>query len=429
MRLNDLLGHILDRVDLVAAEAHVFTADEVAGWPREALDFFINQGLLSPTTPAHSLECDGCEERCFMPVAFTPAAPPKNTGPYIVCNQRDDIGRVAIAADRLKRWRVDLGRLAGVLSTLLEIDQTPRELIRHRLWDLGKVNLASGLSEAFLARGLDWTDAEQTFGKNREVKESMAPLFFTPGKRSNGVFAHASVFPLSRMLRVQKDQLVLDREGIARTIAAKLQADTIIGNVFRKEGQYWTIVFEGNTFRLKNIKGLQYLAFLLAHPGQEFPAHEILSGVDGKAMMLGYSVASKMREQHLVEDGLKVSSLGDAGPLLDSQAVREYRRELQELGEELEEARDFNDLARAEALEDKIEAIKKELTAAIGLKGRIRKGADPNERARKTLSKAVGRALVHIQKYDLDLWRHLQKALDLGLTASYNPHALVNWIT
>jgi hypothetical protein len=231
------------------------------------------------------------------------------------------------------------------------------------------------------------------------------------------------------MLVIQNDRLVLDREGIARAIAAKLQPDTIIGNFFRKEGQYWTISFEGHTFRLRHSKGLQYLGFLLAHAGQEFHAHEILSGVDGKTVMPGQAVASKMREQHLVEDGLKVSSLGDAGPLLDGQAIKEYRNKLQELGEELEEARDFNDLARAEALEDKIEAIKKELTAAIGLKGRIRKGADPNERARKTLSKAVGRALVHIQKYDLDLWRHLQKALDLGLTSSYNPHPLVNWTT
>jgi hypothetical protein len=429
MRLNDLLGHILDRVDLVTAEAHVFTADEVAGWPREALDFFINQGLLSPTAPANSLECEGCEERCFMRVVIAPADVPKNMGPFIVCNQRDDIGRVAIAADRLKRWRVDLGQLAGVLSTLLEIDQTPRELIRHRLWDLGKVNVGSGLSEAFLARGLDWTDGEDTLGNNRELKESTAPLIFAPGKTSNGFLPHASVFALSRMLRIQKDRLVLDREGIARAIAAKPQPDTIIGNVFRNEGQYWTISFEGHTFRLRHSKGLQYLGFLLANAGQELHAHEILSGVESKAMMPGHNVASKMREQHLVEDGLKVSSLGDAGPLLDRQAVSEYRRELQELGEELEEARDFNDLGRAEALENQIEAIRKELTSAVGPKGRIRKGVDPNERARKTLSKAVGRALVQIQKYDLDLWRHLQKALDLGLTSSYNPHPLMNWNT
>jgi hypothetical protein len=256
----------------------------------------------------------------------------------------------------------------------------------------------------------------------------MAPLIFTPGKKSIGVFAHASVFSLSHMLQIQKDRLVIDREGIGRAIAAKSSPDAITGNVFREKGQYWTISFEGHAFQLKHSRGLQYLHFLLAHPGQEYHAHEILSEVDGKAMMTGHSVASKMREQHLVEDGLNISSLGDAGPLLDRQAIEEYKNELQELGEELEEARDFNDIARAVALEDQIEAIKKELTSAVGLRGRIRKGSDPNERARQSISKAVGRALEHIKEHDENLWRHLQNALSRGLFVAYKPHPPVNWI-
>lgn len=388
MRLNDLLGHILGRVDLVAAEAHVFTADEVARWPREALDFFINHGLLSPTTPAKSLECDGCEERCFMPVAFAPADAHRNTRPYIVCNQRDDIGRVAIAADRLKRWRVDLGRLAGVLSALLEIDQTPHELIHHRLWDLGKINLGSGLFEVFLARGLDWTDAEDTLGNNPEVKESTAPLIFTPGKTSNGFLPHASVFSLSRMLRIQNDRLVLDREGIARAIAAKPQPDMIIGNVFRKEGQYWTISFEGHTFRLRHSKGLQYLGFLLAHAGQEFHANQILGEVSGNVQVSENSQFKK-KQQQFIEDGLNFSSLSDAGPLLDNQAKREYQRRLEELRTEMEEAKEFQDIEQADRVREEIEAIEDALSAAFGLGGRVRKGSDPNERARKTISKAM----------------------------------------
>jgi tetratricopeptide (TPR) repeat protein len=41
-------------------------------------------------------------------------------------------------------------------------------------------------------------------------------------------------------------------------------------NLFRKEGDYWSITFEDCTFRLKDTKGLHYLAHLLRHPGQEF---------------------------------------------------------------------------------------------------------------------------------------------------------------
>jgi hypothetical protein len=427
VKLNDLLGHILQRVDLMPEGSNVYTADEVAGWPEGALDFFVNQRLLSPTTPANSLECDGCEERCFMTVFIPPPDAPITRRPFIICNQRDDIGRVIVAPDRLKRWEVDLGRLAGVLSDLLGIDQTLHELICHRLWDLGKVDLESGMFEVFLARGLDWTDAEETLGNDLGLKEAVAPLVFTPGRTSRRFLPHASIFSVTRMLRVQKGRLVLDRDGIARAMAEKVQRVVFTGNVIRKAGQFWTISYEGKTFSLQDSRGLQYLAFLLASPGEEFHAQRIQSEVEGKFPSPGYSEATKMSEQNLVEDGLKVSSLGDAGPSLDRQAIREYRDTLQELGEEREEALGFNDFARAEALEDKIEAIKKELISGVGSRGRIRKGSDPNEKARKAISKAIGRTFEHIKTNDPNLWGHLQNALSLGTFLSYNPHPRVTW--
>ncbi len=41
---------------------------------------------------------------------------------------------------------------------------------------------------------------------------------------------------------------------------------------FRKEGDYWTLAFEGKVLRLKHLKGASYIAHLLRHPGREFPA-------------------------------------------------------------------------------------------------------------------------------------------------------------
>src|SRR5262249_14586153 len=41
-------------------------------------------------------------------------------------------------------------------------------------------------------------------------------------------------------------------------------------NVLRREGDYWTISYEGRALRLKDTKGLRYLAELLRHPGREF---------------------------------------------------------------------------------------------------------------------------------------------------------------
>jgi tetratricopeptide (TPR) repeat protein len=55
-------------------------------------------------------------------------------------------------------------------------------------------------------------------------------------------------------------------------------------NVFRRDGEHWTLAYRGTVCRLKNAKGLHYLAFLLQHPEQEFLATEMIVIVDGLGM-------------------------------------------------------------------------------------------------------------------------------------------------
>src|SRR5579864_645628 len=52
--------------------------------------------------------------------------------------------------------------------------------------------------------------------------------------------------------------------------------------IFRKEGEYWTIGRGGNTFRLKDTKGLGYLAHLLRHPAAEFHVLDLAGGIAGQ---------------------------------------------------------------------------------------------------------------------------------------------------
>jgi hypothetical protein len=126
-------------------------------------------------------------------------------------------------------------------------------------------------------------------------------------------------------------------------------------------------------------------------------------------------------------EGIGRSSYGDAGPLLDDQARKEYKTRLDDLAAELEEAREFNNFERAGRLEEEREALTKELAAAYGLGGRTRKLADPGEKARKTISKAIGRTLEHIKANDLNLWGHLRNSLSLRSFPAYKPHPPVNW--
>jgi hypothetical protein len=49
--------------------------------------------------------------------------------------------------------------------------------------------------------------------------------------------------------------------------------------LFRRQGDYWTIVYEGQVVHLKDAKGLHYLAHLLRNPGREFAVAELMAAV------------------------------------------------------------------------------------------------------------------------------------------------------
>ena len=48
-------------------------------------------------------------------------------------------------------------------------------------------------------------------------------------------------------------------------------------HVLRQEGEYWTLEFRGQVVRLKDSKGLRYLAVLLRHPGRKIPATDLVA--------------------------------------------------------------------------------------------------------------------------------------------------------
>src|SRR6266536_1384876 len=179
--------------------------------------------------------------------------------------------------------------------------------------------------------------------------------------------------------------------------------------VFRREGEYWSIVYEGDAFRLRDSKGLRYLARLLAAPGEELHALELV-GTDTVGV-----------RKPAVGDGLEVGGFGDAGELLDAQAKAAYRQRLEELGDEIEEAEAWNDPERAARAREEREFIARELSAAVGLGGRDRRAASAAERARVNVTRAIKSALARIEAQSPALGAHLQRTIRTGTFCSYRP--------
>jgi tetratricopeptide (TPR) repeat protein len=185
-------------------------------------------------------------------------------------------------------------------------------------------------------------------------------------------------------------------------------------NVLRREGDYWTIFYEGRALRLKDTKGLRYLAELLRHPGREFHVVDLVGAGQERDETHASTVTGNSATTISFD-------LGDAGQLLDAQAKSTYRRRLQDLREEREEAERFNDRERVARAREEIEFLTDELARATGLGGRDRKAASAAERARQNVTMAIKATLRKLSANSPSLGRHLVATVRTGKFCSYTP--------
>jgi tetratricopeptide (TPR) repeat protein len=194
--------------------------------------------------------------------------------------------------------------------------------------------------------------------------------------------------------------------------------------IFRKEGEHWTVGYGGKSFRLKDSKGLGYIAHLLRHPAAEFHVLDLMGGIAGQgeedeANQLARG--SPRGAEDLERAGIHIGGLGDAGEMLDDQAKVTYRRRLSELQEELEEAKERGNVERAERAEEEIDALTRELSRAVGLGGRSRRAASASERARQSVTKTVKAVLGRIAQSDATLGNIFSRCIKTGIFCSYQP--------
>src|SRR5262249_17491848 len=161
-----------------------------------------------------------------------------------------------------------------------------------------------------------------------------------------------------------------------------------------REGDYWTVEYADTTSRLRDMKGLCYLAYLLRDPGREFHALDLMRM---QMQRDGFGVP--------VDPGLEV---------LDPQAKTDNRERLEELRADLEEAEAFHDTGRAARAREEMEAIGEQLAGAVGLHGRDRTVRSTAERARTTVTQRVRAAIKHIAQLQPALGDHLDDRIETG---------------
>jgi tetratricopeptide (TPR) repeat protein len=197
-------------------------------------------------------------------------------------------------------------------------------------------------------------------------------------------------------------------EGLASELSA-----------FRREGDYWSVTFEGRTVRVKDLKGMRYLARLLAYPGRELHVVDLVTA-EGE----GTAPAGRIARPEL-----GFSASGDAGEMLDTRAKEAYRRRLTEIDEDIEEARAMADGEREAQAEVERDFLVRELSRAVGIGGRDRRAGSASERARVSVTRAIRQALGRIREHHAALAEHLDHAIRTGTYCAYmpDPRTPVDW--
>ena len=191
------------------------------------------------------------------------------------------------------------------------------------------------------------------------------------------------------------------RESLEESLATHPVLRALEESVFIRQGDYWTIRYQGEVAILKATRGLDCLCYLLRHPARDVHVSELLATPIGLPVLAFFQ---------------------DDAPILDSQAKTEYKRQIDELRKDLEEAERFNDSYRVAKARSEMDAIVEQLAAAVGLGGRDRRASSHAERARSTVTKRIKEATKRIGKVMPALGRHFAARIKTGYFCSYNPH-------
>ena len=200
-----------------------------------------------------------------------------------------------------------------------------------------------------------------------------------------------------------REQAETDRRR-ARSIAERLGLRMLFDSLtppadewrLVRDGSDWLLEAGGERARLRDGRGLRYLRDLLAAPGRDIAALDLVAG----------------------GAGLRAS---DTGPVLDAVARDAYRARLAALDAQLDTADRIGDARKAEAARVERDALVDQLRRDSGLGGRPRSMDVEAERARVNVTRTLRAAVERIAVDAPRAAAHLDSCLHTGRLCRYQP--------
>ena len=405
--LNELGRIRLHKADIKGAEEALLAAHR-AGWdPQPGLALVrLVQG--DPATAAASIR-DALERPIRVPSKERPPTTDLQRAPLLEAQVE-----IEIAAGNLGRARSAADELALVAARF-----DNKALVAGATLARGRVRLADG----------DAAGAEPCLSEAVRLWNEVGAPYEAARARMDLADAHAARGSEHRAsLEREAARTILDGIETAPSVSPPAHVErldaadkqpTASVNAFRREGDYWTVTFEGHTVRMRDLKGTRYLARLLAEPGREYHVLDLVAAENARDSRVGAGQGSNLPH----------SALGDAGEILDARAKDAYRRRLTEIDDDIEQARTIGDAERLAQADAERDFLIRELARAFGLGGRDRRAASAFERARVAVTRAVRQAISRIAEHHPQLGEHLSHTIRTGTYCAYrpDPRAPADW--
>jgi len=311
-------------------------------------------------------------------------------------------------------------RLAPLLEAQVEIELAAGDVERARSAAAELAGIAARFQSHALRAGAMSADARVRLADGDAV--SASHLFTSVAREWDEIGApyEAAVarqcLADAHDLRGEHDRARLEREHAQRSLdgldvaSPSSPRPTAMAEQFHRDGDVWTVTFDRRTIHVRDLKGMHYLARLLAEPGVEVHVLDLVAAEAGNVSALRHR-------------------LGDAGALLDPTAKDAYRRRLTEIEDDIAQAREIADTVREESAELERDFLIRELSRAVGLGGRDRKAGVGSERARAAVTRAIRQAMTRINDAHPELGAHLDRTIQTGTYCGYlpDPRAPVAW--
>ena len=197
--------------------------------------------------------------------------------------------------------------------------------------------------------------------------------------------------------------LTVERLGLALEVSCPSGL-----RVFLHQGKHWLVVYNGVPKQVSDSAGMAYIALLLQAPGKEVHANALRASVSGRCANV---------------------ILDSPQELLDQRAIDDYTARLATVEELLEGRHADDDSEEKRALLAEQAWFKSELRRGATPRGKPKKKSRDVERARKSVSNAVTRAITAIRREHVPLGLHLHDSIDMGEFLIYQGDPSAHWIT